>query len=148
MLYCRFCHPIGLMVIGFRKRVLKFVVLSKTVELIGPELGALIGDQLVWNSISGHVSFELQDHRLCRCVVQPVNFKEIRKVADCHEVTLLLVLKEICSYLRPRAIGYGVVDEGFFGLLWRKLRTDIASGDVVFYFTLHVWPVEGFSCPS
>ena len=42
MLYSGFCHPIGLMVIGTHKRVLKSVVLSKTVELMGPELGALI----------------------------------------------------------------------------------------------------------
>ena len=114
-LYSRFCHPIGLMVIGTHKCVLESVVLSKIVELMGPELGALIGDQLVWYSISGHVCFELQDHRFCCCVVQPIDFKEVREIVDSHEVTLLLVFEEICSYLRPRGVGYGVADEGFFG---------------------------------
>ena len=142
MLYSRFCHPVGLMVIGTRKCVLESVVLSKTAELMGPELGALIGDQLVWNSISGHVCFELQDQQFCCCVIQPVNFKEIQKLVDCHQVTLLLVFKEICRYLRLRAIGYGMADEGFFGLLWHKLQTDIAFGDVA----LHVLPLDGFSC--
>ena len=40
-LYSRFCHPIGLMVIGTSKRVLESIVLSETVELMGTELGGL-----------------------------------------------------------------------------------------------------------
>lgn len=138
MLCRRFCHPIGLMVWMTRKHVLEAIV-----ELMGPGLGALIRDGIQYRAVCA-LSFRII---VFLHVVQPVNFKEVRKVVNCHEVALLLVFKEICSYLHPRAVGYGVADEGFFWLLWRKLWTDIAFWDVVLYFTLHVWPVEGFSCP-